>query len=138
MRSENTELYRTETVLTRDLRVRYPVEEGRIVLRTDLDWDRDIEAASVSGDRTSFTFRLEAKRPFLYFKPCLRIGDETHWAVGANSLVLMIHAGSRDVYPHFFASRRDRFRPWSSSTRRFSAGGMPSGPTCPPATARTR
>src|SRR5262245_33632346 len=109
MRSENAEIYRTETVLTRDLCVRYPATEGRIVLRTDLDWDRDIEASSVSDDRTSFTFRLEAKRPFLYFKPCLRIGEETHWAVGANSLVLMIHAGSRDVYPHFFGSEKGSF-----------------------------
>jgi enterochelin esterase-like enzyme len=100
--SESADLYRTETVLTRELRVRYPVSKGRIVLRTELDWDRDVEPSGVSDDGTSCTFRLEAKRPFLYFKPCLRIGDETHWAVGANGIVLMTHAGSHDVYPHFF------------------------------------
>ena len=68
------DLYRTETVLKRDLRVRYPLTEGRIVLRTDLDWDHDLEAASVSDDGTTFTFQLEAKKPFLYFKPCWRGG----------------------------------------------------------------
>ena len=111
MGSDDAELYRTKTVLTRELRVRYPVSEGRIVLRTDIDWDRDVEATSVSSDGSSFTFRLEAKRPFLYFKPCLRIRDETHWAVGPNALVLMTHPGSREVYPHFFGSEKGLFSP---------------------------
>lgn len=109
MGSENAELYTTGRLLTRELCVRYPVSEGRIVLRTDIDWDRDVEAVRVSDDRSAFTFRLEAKRPFLYFKPCLRIGSETHWAVGGNALALMIHAGSRDVYPHFFESEKGSF-----------------------------
>ena len=72
---EPEELYRTGTVLTRELRVHYPVTDGRLVLRTDADWDRDVEAVEVSDDGTCFTFRLEAKRPFLYFKPCLKVGD---------------------------------------------------------------
>ncbi len=105
------DLYRTETVLRRELRVRYPLTEGRIVLRTDLDWDHDLEAASVSDDGTTFTFRLEAKRPFLYFKPCWRVGDETRWAVGANGLVLMTAQGARDVYPFFSGSESGRFSP---------------------------
>ena len=105
------DLYHTEKLLTRQLRVRYPVSEGRIVLRTDLDWEREIEAASVSDDRTTYTFRLEAKRPFLYFKPCLRVGSETRWAVGANALVMMTHQGVRDVYPYFSGSGKGGFSP---------------------------
>ena len=105
------DLYRTETVLRRELRVRYPLTEGRIVLRTDLDWDHDLEAASVSDDGTTFTFALEAKRPFLYFKPCWRVGSETRWAVGANGLVLMTAQGSRDVYPYFSGSEQGAFSP---------------------------
>ena len=104
-------LYRTERVLAREIRVRYPVSEGRIVLRTDLDWERDLEAASVSDDLTTWTFALEARRPFLYFKPCLRTGDEVQWAVGSNALLLMMHAGTRDVYPFFFGSEAGRFSP---------------------------
>ncbi len=106
-----TDLYRTETVLRRQLRVRYPLHEGRIVLRTDLDWDHDLEAASVSEDGTTFTFRLEAKKPFLYFKPCWRLGDDLRWAAGANGLVLMTAQGARDVYPYFFGSENGSFSP---------------------------
>jgi len=110
-RDELEELYRTERLLTRELRVRYPAAEGRIVLRTDLEWDRDVEAVSVSDDRTTYTFRLEAKRPFLYFKPCLRIGDDLRWAVGTDALVLMTAQGTRDVYPYFSGSEEGSFSP---------------------------
>jgi enterochelin esterase-like enzyme len=105
------ELYRTETTLAREVRVRYPACDGRIVLRTDVDWDRDVEPDSVGGDGTSFTFRLEAKRPYLYFKPCLRIGDELRWAIGSNELALMTHSRSLDVYPHFSGSAKGSFSP---------------------------
>ena len=105
------ELYRTGTVLSRELRVHYPVTGGRLVLRTDADWDRDVEAVEVSDDGTCFTFRLEAKRPFLYFKPCLKLGDEARWAVGANALALMTHQGTRDVYPFFSGTDSGTFSP---------------------------
>src|SRR5262249_58609968 len=83
-------MYRTETVLRRQLRVRYPAGQGRLVLRTELDWDRDLEAESVSEDGETSTFALAAARPFLYFKPCLRAADGgTRWAVGPDLLVLM-------------------------------------------------
>ena len=103
------DLYRTGQVLTRELRVRYPVSDGRVVLRTDLDWERDVDAVSVSDDKTTWTFRLEAKRPFLYFKPCLRVGDDTRWAVGSDALVLMTHTGTRDVYPYFSSPEKGTF-----------------------------
>ena len=80
---------RTETLLRRKLRVRYPAGRGRIVLRTELDWDRDIEPVAVSDDGETSTFALEAQAPFLYFKPCLRMPDGAgvRWSVGANLLV---------------------------------------------------
>jgi predicted alpha/beta superfamily hydrolase len=105
------DLYKTNTVLTRSLRVRYPVMDGRIVLRTDEDWNRDLEPAEVSENGTCFTFHLEAKRPFLYFKPCLRIGQDVQWAVGSNGLVLMTNSGTRDVYPFFWAAESGTFSP---------------------------
>jgi enterochelin esterase-like enzyme len=104
-------MYRTEGVLRRQLRVRYPAAGARIVLRTELDWDRDVEPASVSADGTCFTFALEARRPFLRFKPCLRRGAEFHWAVGSDLLVVMTHEGGRDVYPGFFSSAAGTFAP---------------------------
>lgn len=105
------DLYRTGTTLRRRLRVRYPVAEGRIVLRTELDWDRDLEASTVSDGGTTFTFELEARRPFLYFKPCWRVGSETRWSVGSNALVLMTAQGTRDVYPYFSGSEHGTFSP---------------------------
>ena len=107
--SEHQDLYRTNRVLSRQLRVRYPVTDGRIVLRTDLDWDRDVEAVAVSDDQTTWSFHLEARRPFLYFKPCLRSGGDIRWAAGSDALVLMTHTGTRDVYPYFSASEKGTF-----------------------------
>jgi len=102
--------YRTETLLRRSLLVRYPPGQGRIVLRTELDWDRDLEPVSVSADGTTSTFALEARQPYLYFKACLRRDDGTLlWAVGRDRLVLMTHAGRRSVYPHFSGSEAGSF-----------------------------
>ena len=64
-------LYRTERTLTRTLRVAYPSGRGRMVLRTEQDWDRDVEPIAVSEDGNVSTFALEVDQPFLYFKPCL-------------------------------------------------------------------
>lgn len=90
--------------LRRELKVRYPLESGRIVLRTDLDWNRDVEADRVEEDGGLHVFVLESDRPFHYVKPCLRrTGGDLHWAQGPNSLVLMTEPGLRASYPHFFS-----------------------------------
>src|SRR5512140_3055841 len=94
-------MYRTLSTLRRKLRIRYPMMAGRVVLRTELDWNTDLEAESVTDDGMTYTFALEAAKPFLYFKPCLRRGEKLHWSVGANMLVLMTSPGTRDVYPFF-------------------------------------
>jgi predicted alpha/beta superfamily hydrolase len=95
-------MYQTQTTLRRQLRVRYPPGEGRIVLRTELDWDLDVEPVAVSDEGETSTFALEARRPFLYFKPCLRARDGgVRWAVGSNMLVLMTIHGKSDVFPYF-------------------------------------
>jgi predicted alpha/beta superfamily hydrolase len=105
-------MYRTETLLRRQLRVRYPEGRGRMVLRTELDWDRDVEPVAVSDDGETSTFALEAQKPFLYFKPrLLTSGGETRWAVGPNMLVLMTTEGARDVFPYFEGSPDGSFTP---------------------------
>jgi predicted alpha/beta superfamily hydrolase len=103
-------MYRTETLLRRELRVRYPAGHGRIVLRTELDWDRDLEPASVTDDGATSTFALKTRRPFLYFKPCLRtVEGGTRWAVGPDMLVLMTTEGVRDVFPYFEGAETGSF-----------------------------
>jgi predicted alpha/beta superfamily hydrolase len=103
-------LYQTQTLLRRKIRVRYPKGEGRMALRTELDWDHDLEPAAVEDDGETSVFELEARKPFLYFKPCLRKGDAApRWAVGPNMLVLMTTQGVRDVFPYFEGSREGSF-----------------------------
>ena len=102
-------LYKTSTTLKRTLRVSYPAGNGRIVLRTEQDWDRDIEALEVSEDGNTSTFQLRADQPFLYFKPCLLQDGQIHWAVGSNNLLLMAEEDRRISYPYFSSSDKGRF-----------------------------
>ena len=104
-----TRLYRTERTLTRTLRVAYPAARGRMVLRTEKDWDANLEPVAVSDDGTVSTFELEADQPFLYFKPCLVESGSTHWALGPNKLAIMTEPDARVAYPYFFSPEVGRF-----------------------------
>lgn len=104
-----SKLYKTQTVLKRRLRIAYPAGNGRMVLRTEQDWDKDVAPIETSDDGTTWTFELEADQPFLYFKPCLIRDDEFHWAIGPNKLLLMEESDKRISYPHFFSSDKGTF-----------------------------
>ena len=97
--------------MKRTLRVSYPGAEGGLVLRTELGWGRDIEPIAVSEDGNTATFELEAKQPFLYFKPCLVQGTSLHWSVGTNNLLLMTEKDLEIVYPFFFSDNLGEFSP---------------------------
>lgn len=81
--------------------VHYPLARGRMVLHTELDWDVEVEADHVSDDGTSHEFIIEADRPVVQFKPCIRDGDELRWAAGTNKLAMPVEARGQNVYPHF-------------------------------------
>src|SRR5262245_27570995 len=103
-------LYQTKKTLKRVLRVHYPAGRGCMVMRTDLDWDRDVEPVSVSKDGNTSTFRIEAKRPFVYFKPRLVTpGGQASWAIGPNMLAMMTTETVADVYQYFEGSDRGSF-----------------------------
>lgn len=104
-------LYKTDDPLQRTLRVGYPAGQGKIVLRTELDWDRDVEPITVSGDGTISTFSVSAHQPYLYFKPCLLRDGQHHWAVGQNNLLLMGEADDRISFPFFLSAAQGRFSP---------------------------
>lgn len=95
----------------RTLRVSYPAGQGELVLRTALDWNRDVYPSGLSSDGTTATFEIEAQQPFVYFKPCLLQNGKLHWAKGTDRLLMMPDADRRVVYPFFFAEPRDRFSP---------------------------
>jgi predicted alpha/beta superfamily hydrolase len=82
------------------VRVRYPLEHGRIVLRTDRDWGRDIEPIAVADDRQTFVFELALGEPYTYFKPCLHDGDGLRWGIGNN--YLLVAGSGREIYPAFY------------------------------------
>lgn len=102
-------LYVTGEVLSRTLRVCYPADRGRVVLRTEADWDRDIEPIEVSVDGATSTFRVQADQPYLYFKPCLVSAGTTRWAIGPNNLLLMGENDDRICYPFFFSPEQGQF-----------------------------
>jgi predicted alpha/beta superfamily hydrolase len=100
---------RTGTILQRTLRVSYPAAGMRLVLRTELDWNRNVEPVAVSEDGNTSTFQLQANQPFLYFKPCLVRDGDFRWAVGPNKLLLMTEPDRRVLYPFFFGPEQGRF-----------------------------
>jgi predicted alpha/beta superfamily hydrolase len=109
MTTEKERLYKTDKALMRTLRVSYPAGSGRLVLRTELDWDKDVEPMAVSDDGNTSTFQLEADQPYLYFKPCLIQNGSRTWAVGPNNLLLMGEKDDRVSYPFFLSPEQGHF-----------------------------
>lgn len=85
------------------IRVIYPLQSGRMVLRTDQDWSLNHQADRVSADQTTFEFDLAPDRPYFYFKPCLMDQHGFHWSKGANYLAITQGQATKEIYPHFFA-----------------------------------
>lgn len=86
------------------IRVIYPDERGRIVLRTEQEWDRNIESQSVNGCTSEFI--IETKQPFFYFKPVLIREDGAHWSRGENFLAIATSGTPVDIYPYFDTETR--------------------------------
>jgi predicted alpha/beta superfamily hydrolase len=95
----------------RKFRVCYPPGTGTLVIRTELDWERDVHPSALSSDGSTATFEIEAQQPFVHFKPCLIKNGSLHWAVGTNNLLIMAGDDDRVVYPFFFSDARGRFSP---------------------------
>lgn len=80
--------------------VRYPANGRHIVLRTELDWGRDVPPTTVDPDG-SFVFHVPTERAGLRYKPMLVDGTDRHWAQGPNRFALASE-GVDVIYPHFF------------------------------------
>ena len=83
------------------LRVYYPNDCGQLVLRTDLDWHKDVLPIAIDPKGSFAEFKLETTHPFVYLKPCLRTTSGLLWATGANRLVVATREDIRDIYPSF-------------------------------------
>jgi hypothetical protein len=53
------------------IRVVYPTGGGRIALRTEENWDSDIEVRSIGQNGCVSEFWIQTERPYFYFKPVL-------------------------------------------------------------------
>jgi hypothetical protein len=95
----------------RTIRICYPAGTGALVIRTELDWGRDVKPVAVSSDGNTATFEIEAQQRFVHFKPCLIKNGSLHWAVGPDNLLLMASQDARAGYPYFFSDSRGRFSP---------------------------
>jgi predicted alpha/beta superfamily hydrolase len=84
---------------TQTIRVFYPGETSRMVLRTEEDWDADVLSNSVNGCVSEF--QIETTRPFFYFKPVLRRDEETRWSRGENFLAIATSESPVEVHPYF-------------------------------------
>lgn len=85
------------------IRVVYPLKHGKMVLRTDADWDKDVEPSSVYPDQTEFFFHVRTDRPYLYFKPVIVDEGRLFWSQGDNYLATLGATSGRDLYPFFFS-----------------------------------
>lgn len=88
------------------LRIIYPLKQGRLVLRTEQNWDKDVDASSVQEDGTMHEFQIDHDRPYLNFKPCIRDGSRLDWSAGTNKLLLLTKDEPSDFYPHFYGGSR--------------------------------
>jgi enterochelin esterase-like enzyme len=83
--------------------VHYPLKSGRVVVRTDQNWEADV--APVAEDRAGrFEFEWRAGTPFSYYKAVIIGEGADRWAIGANSLA--IAGQTAQNFPYFQAERR--------------------------------
>jgi predicted alpha/beta superfamily hydrolase len=81
------------------IRVVYPTDDGRIVLRKEENWDAQIEAVGQNGCVSEFL--IETERPYFYFKPVLFRGDTAQWSRGENFLAVATAGAPLEVHPYF-------------------------------------
>ena len=90
---------------TQTIRVFYPNERGKVMrLRTDENWDFDIEPVSVSAMVSEFS--VPTSRAYFYFKPVLLSESGVQWSRGENYLATSTFDTAAEVYPHFLDDTR--------------------------------
>ncbi len=84
------------------LSVHYPTKGRSIVLRTDADWEKDVEPVKVSDDGDHAEFVVNCAEAWFETKVCLREADGTpRWSLGGNVVVSAQMSSARDLYPCF-------------------------------------
>jgi predicted alpha/beta superfamily hydrolase len=102
--TSSSSLYKLNETRTVRLRIHYPTDLDQMVLRTDMDWDKDIVPTAIDRSGPFAEFEFETTQPFVYLKPCLRRPSGLLWASGPNALVVATRDDVRDGYPAFHSS----------------------------------
>lgn len=85
---------------TQLIRVVYPTGDGRIALRTEQDWDSNIDAQSIGENGCATEFHIETERPYFYFKPVLLRDGATIWS-RKDFLAVSTSGAPLEIYPYF-------------------------------------
>jgi predicted alpha/beta superfamily hydrolase len=83
------------------IRVVYPTDGGRIALRTEENWNSNIEAHSVGQNESLSEFWIRTERPYFYFKPVLVSDSSVQWSRGENFLAVATSGAPLEIYPYF-------------------------------------
>jgi len=83
------------------IRVVYPTDGGKITLRTEENWDSNIEAHSIQQEGCITEFQIETGRPYFYFKPVLARDGATMWSRGENFLAVATSGTPLEIHPYF-------------------------------------
>src|SRR5437762_13173856 len=81
------------------IRVVYPTDDAKMVLRTEQNWDANIEPVG-QNDCVS-KFAIETERPYFYFKPILLRDNTAQWSRGENFLAVATSGAPIEVHPYF-------------------------------------
>jgi predicted alpha/beta superfamily hydrolase len=88
------------------LHVRYPAKGRRLTVRTDEDWNTDLEASQVTEKGDCQTFKLPRSDAYVEFKIVLHEPDGTlRWSTGGNYVAQSAVSAKQDIHPVFFESR---------------------------------
>jgi predicted alpha/beta superfamily hydrolase len=82
------------------IRVVYPTDGSRIALRTEENWDSNVEADCVGEDGCISEFQIETQRPYFYFKPVLLRDGATMWS-RKDFLAVATSGAALEIYPYF-------------------------------------
>ncbi len=82
--------------------VRYPTTDT-ITLRTEDDWDREIQPLRAETKDGAAVFKLKADRPHLYYKPVLLDSATPLWSQGPNFLAVSGQERTLEAFPYFKA-----------------------------------
>jgi hypothetical protein len=83
------------------IRVVYPTDGGRIALRTEENWNSNIETHSVGQNGSLSEFWIRTERPYFYFKPVLVSDSSVQWSRGENFLAVATSGAPLEIYPYF-------------------------------------